>query len=274
MFPLYPQSDWFPCVLLIQEASWQKQIPFLMLTLEHSLPPSKNINWTVPWSQGGRDLDLLDIKQDKDGPHESTRVCINRELQGAVEFKEVQSKLMDNINICLERNAKYDQSRHNVKSLASNKEKWHTVYMILKSSSVFSCGSNEYSKLRAKIEEMACADRLPHNNTLQALVLLRYAWTLSDLFDAQSRLSKLLGASIALQNSYFSTALAYIFTVHIVASNGYSYLDPPNDAKIGIDIHFQMFLGVVIPKLTACWLFQVQKVGGLSPWFKSEKLFS
>ena len=28
----------------------------------------------------------------------------------------------------------------------------------------------------------------------------------------------------------------------------------------GIDIHFQMFLGVVIPKLTACWLFQVQKV--------------
>lgn len=198
-----------------------------MLTLEHSLPPSKNINWTVPWSQGGRDLDLLDIKQDKDGPHESTRVCINRELQGAVEFKEVQSKLMDNINICLERNAKYDQSRHNVKSLASNKEKWHTVYMILKSS-VFSCGSNEYSKLRAKIEEieeMACADRLPHNNTLQALVLLRYAWTLSDLFDAQSRLSKLLGASIvSIQFIYCSIALAYIFTVHIVASNGYSYI--------------------------------------------------
>ena len=28
----------------------------------------------------------------------------------------------------------------------------------------------------------------------------------------------------------------------------------------GNDIHFQMFLGVVIPKLTACWLFQVQTV--------------
>ena len=199
---------WFALVLLIQEAIWEKQIPYLMLTLEHSLHSSSKINWTLPGSQGREELKMLDRQPDKDGPHEFLRVRINWKLQGAVEFKEVQSKLIDNINVCLEKSAKHDQFRHNVKSFASNKEKWHHVYMILKSSSVFSCGSHEYSKLRAKIEELACADRLPHNNTLQALILLRCAWTLSDLFDAQSRLSKLLGAGIALRSSYFSIALS------------------------------------------------------------------
>ena len=205
MFPLASLCDWFAFVLLSQEAIWDEQIPTLMVTLEHSLH-SPSISWKLQGSQGRQELELLDIQQD-DGPHASMRVCINRKLQGAVEFKEVYSKLIDNINFCLERNAKYDQSRHNVKSFASNKEMWHTVYMILKSSNVFSCGSNEYSKLREELEELASADHLPQNNTLQALILLRYAWTLSDLFDAQSRQSKLLGADIALHNSYLSYCL-------------------------------------------------------------------
>ncbi len=207
MFPLASLCDWFAFVLLSQEAIWEKQIPALMLALAHSLHSPK-INWKLQGSQGREGLKLLDIQQDRDGPHESMRICINRQLQGAVEFKEVHCKLIDNINFCLERNEKYDQSHRDVKSFASDKEKWHTVYMILKSSSVFSCGSHEYSKLRAKIGELACADRLPQNNTLQALVLLRYAWTLSDLFDAQSRQSKLLGAELHRTTHSFPVALS------------------------------------------------------------------
>jgi len=190
------------------EATWDEQIPTLMVTLEHSLH-SPSISWKLQGSQGRQELELLDIQQD-DGPHASMRVCINRKLQGAVEFKQVHSKLIDNINFCLERNLKYDQSRHNVKSFASNKEMWHTVYMILKSSNVFSCGSHEYSELRKELEELASADHLPQNNTLQALILLRYAWTLSDLFDAQSSQSKLMSKLAYFMLLFLSTAVVAV----------------------------------------------------------------
>jgi len=187
------------------EAIWDKQIPTLMVTLEHSLH-SPSISWKLQGSQGRQELELLDIQKDD----ASMRICINRKLQGAVEFEDVHSKLIDNIKFCLERNAKYDQSRHNVKSFASNKEKWHTVYMILKSSNVFSCGSHEYSTLRAELEELASADHLPQNNTLQALILLRYAWTLSDLFDAQSRQSKLMSKLTYFMLLFLSTAVVVV----------------------------------------------------------------
>eukprot|EP00439_Symbiodinium_sp_Y106_P020286 s5694_g2.t1 len=84
-----------------------------------------------------------------------------------------------------------DEKKWGAARLMGDKKKWLAVYDILKTSHVYSCSLSDYRGLKHLIQKLSRSERLPDSSSLEALLLLRCAWTLADIFDEKADRFKL-----------------------------------------------------------------------------------
>mmetsp|Transcript_6364 Transcript_6364/g.15346 ORF Transcript_6364/g.15346 Transcript_6364/m.15346 type:complete len:1312 (-) Transcript_6364:168-4103(-) len=67
-------------------------------------------------------------------------------------------------------------------AFAADEEKWLAIYDLIKSRYVHTGNLHDLKEIEHKLEMMAITDRLPKENSMEALVLIRRGWTLVDIF--------------------------------------------------------------------------------------------
>eukprot|EP00747_Dinoflagellata_sp_TGD_P116408 gnl/TRDRNA2_/TRDRNA2_172372_c2_seq2.p1 gnl/TRDRNA2_/TRDRNA2_172372_c2~~gnl/TRDRNA2_/TRDRNA2_172372_c2_seq2.p1 ORF type:complete len:605 (-),score=110.03 gnl/TRDRNA2_/TRDRNA2_172372_c2_seq2:105-1919(-) len=100
-------------------------------------------------------------------------------------------------------------------AFCAKEELWLAVYDIMKSRHVHTCNLFDIQNCKKKLISIAQIDRLPKENTLCGLILLRRAWTLIDLFTFYG-----LRYKKYTKISYFILVLIGIVTVVVTALNG------------------------------------------------------
>jgi len=117
---------------------------------------------------------------------------LNRELeQMGVSVSEAQRSLLAHLRKWLRADRLYDEKKWGAARLMGDKKKWLAVYDILKTSHVYSCSLSDYRGLKHLIQKLSRSERLPDSSSLEALLLLRCAWTLADIFDEKADRFKL-----------------------------------------------------------------------------------
>ncbi|CAE7233654.1 unnamed protein product [Symbiodinium natans] len=112
---------------------------------------------------------------------------LNRELeQMGVSVTEAQRSLLAHLRKWLRADRDYDAKTSGPKRLLNDKKKWLAVYDILKTGHVHSCSLSDYRSLKHLIQKLSRSERLPDSSSLEALLLLRCAWTLADIFNEKA----------------------------------------------------------------------------------------
>jgi len=87
----------------------------------------------------------------------------------------------------------YDKRRNSVEAYMGNRDIWLAVYEILTNRNVHTENLYHLSGCEKKLLSLAQnIDRLPQENTLASLILLRRAWILVDLFDGNAKFYKFI----------------------------------------------------------------------------------
>ena len=117
--------------------------------------------------------------------------------------------------------------KHDLKAFAADSQRWQALYSLLKSQHVYSVSSNDLPELAVHLNRLACADHLPKNNTLQGLVLLRYAWTLIDIFESEALWAKRMAK------------LSYLLLLLLSAAVVVGTTTPPLQEALGDEVCFR-----------------------------------
>ena len=103
-----------------------------------------------------------------------------------VSVTEAQRSLLAHLRKWLRADRDYDAKTSGPKRLLNDKKKWLAVYDILKTGHVHSCSLSDYRSLKHLIQKLSRSERLPDSSSLEALLLLRCAWTLADIFNEKA----------------------------------------------------------------------------------------
>lgn len=154
-----------------------------------------------PW------LELKETPKDDD-PCMRTRLAIVEQdpATSATEARDKLVKLLDKERSVSARFA----SRNTVKAVKGNEELWMSVYDLMTSDNVYVGNLHNISNIRTELFRHAQIDRLPSKNSQEALLLLRRAWVLVDLYHYNAAIYKFFS-----KLAYFCTLILGVSIVVI-----------------------------------------------------------
>lgn len=109
---------------------------------------------------------------------------------GLQDHREAVSLILDQVGGGLDATRQFDMKYKTLKAIMDQEDKWLAIYDTLKSKNVRTANLLDITDCRTQIDLMTRVDRLPAENTLESLVLLRCAWTLADVFTKHARYYK------------------------------------------------------------------------------------
>mmetsp|Transcript_119727 Transcript_119727/g.298628 ORF Transcript_119727/g.298628 Transcript_119727/m.298628 type:complete len:1053 (+) Transcript_119727:117-3275(+) len=104
-----------------------------------------------------------------------------------------------------------DKNRLTTRAFTSEDDTWMAVYEVLQSENVATGSLHDLRDCKRKLMQLSHLDYLPPENSLEALVLLRRAWTLVDFYKYQSRIYGFIAKTL-----YMSLLILEIIVITIV----------------------------------------------------------
>lgn len=172
------------------------------------------------------------IKLEKQkGPHTKMGhkvLRIHKPASAGIDVKEAQARLAEVITAEFKDKLEHI-ARHNSKSeVAESRQIWLDLYNILRAPNVRACNLFDLRRCELELMPMASMDRLPHENSHEALLLLRAAWTLHDTFSGNARYYKYLSKCSYMCIVLVSVLVVLLVTmqqsVEVFSSNEFRYL--------------------------------------------------
>eukprot|EP00747_Dinoflagellata_sp_TGD_P097564 gnl/TRDRNA2_/TRDRNA2_167169_c1_seq2.p1 gnl/TRDRNA2_/TRDRNA2_167169_c1~~gnl/TRDRNA2_/TRDRNA2_167169_c1_seq2.p1 ORF type:complete len:849 (-),score=166.45 gnl/TRDRNA2_/TRDRNA2_167169_c1_seq2:263-2809(-) len=114
---------------------------------------------------------------------------------------------------------KYDALGKTERAFCSLSDKWMAVYDVLKAPDVTYGNVHALRKCQRKMFAMAQIDRLPSENELTTLVLLRRAWTLVDVFNASAYFYKIVSKACFILTLLMSSTVIVLTTLMAIYPN-------------------------------------------------------
>lgn len=176
----------------------------------------KHSDW-IELTKRGRSLKgnlVLSIVLDKNGND-------GKDLDKAK--KALRELFEEQLDVC----EKYDRKIKTRKAFCDNQNMWISVYDLLMADpeTVHTGNIFDLKHVHSKIEVLAQIDRLPQKNTLEALVLMRTAWNICDIYNASAHMYKKLA-----RWTYFLLLLVGVGTITFTVANTI-YPDVLNDQR-------------------------------------------
>mmetsp|Transcript_59776 Transcript_59776/g.142259 ORF Transcript_59776/g.142259 Transcript_59776/m.142259 type:complete len:1275 (+) Transcript_59776:53-3877(+) len=154
---------------------------------------------------------------DAKGAAEAVAKFLGGEQQKGQKMFEVQESMLD---------------------FAADEEKWLAIYDLIASPYVHVGNLHDLKDIEHKLERMAITDRLPAENTMEALVLIRRAWTLVDIFKKSGTQYKWIAKT--------SYALLLLVGIVIVCITVYSTNSKGTDREVNEEFSADLLLFVAL----------------------------
>mmetsp|Transcript_94369 Transcript_94369/g.244223 ORF Transcript_94369/g.244223 Transcript_94369/m.244223 type:complete len:878 (-) Transcript_94369:88-2721(-) len=132
------------------------------------------------------------VDHGKDTPNGRKQLVVKPEFTKGVDFIEARGLLEQLLMQDFQVGRDWDSNNKTEKKFYSQEGLWLALYDLLKAPNVYTGNLHNLKPLERKLFSIAQIDRLPQENSLEALVLLRRAWTLVDIFSASARRYKFL----------------------------------------------------------------------------------
>jgi hypothetical protein len=154
-------------------------------------------------------------------PHKQLKVKVHQDTDEGL-FAKMKEKFLELIKEEIQTYAKKNKHTKGRSALLTDQDLWVGIHTVLSAPNVHAARIEDIKRVRNSLKELAQRDRLPEQNSLEALYVLRDAWTFVELLSLHANRYKIYSKVSFVVLSLLSLSVTWMIIIHYQCPDSFS----------------------------------------------------